>query len=104
MISDLLGDRAYRVLPLTEDEATELIDAPKAAPLLSGYRNAAPVDKSALVDLVQRVSALADDLPEVRELVCEPVLASAMGAEITDTRVRIGPEPSRADLGPRRLR
>ncbi|MGW6375993.1 bifunctional acetate--CoA ligase family protein/GNAT family N-acetyltransferase [Rhodococcus sp. NPDC055112] len=104
VISDLLGDRAYRVLPLTEDEATELIDAPKAAPLLSGYRNAAPVDKSALVDLVQRVSALADDLPEVRELVCEPVLASAMGAEITDTRVRIGHEPSRADLGPRRLR
>lgn len=104
MISDLLGDRAYRVLPLTEDEATELIDAPKAAPLLSGYRNAVPVDKKALVDLVQRISALADDLPEVRELACEPVLASAVGAEITDARVRIGPEPHVVDLGPRRLR
>ncbi|MFD4180696.1 GNAT family N-acetyltransferase [Rhodococcus sp. NPDC058514] len=104
VISDLLGDRAYRVLPLTEDEATELIDAPKAAPLLSGYRSAVPVDKAALVDLVQRISALGDDLPEVRELVCEPVLASETGAAITDTRVRIGPEPSRADLGPRRLR
>ncbi len=63
VISDLLGDRAYRVLPLTEDEAVELIDAPKAAPLLSGYRNAAPVNKPALVDFVQRISALADDLP-----------------------------------------
>ncbi len=57
VISDLLGDRAYRVLPLTEDEAAELIDAPpKAAPLLSGYRNAAPVSKAALVDFVQRIS------------------------------------------------
>ncbi|MDV8070188.1 GNAT family N-acetyltransferase [Rhodococcus sp. IEGM 1366] len=104
VISDLLGDRAYRVLPLTEDAATELIDAPKAAPLLSGYRNAVPVNKGALVDLVQRISTLADDIPEVRELACEPVLASAVGAEITDARVRIGPEPSAVDLGPRRLR
>ncbi|MFD4368272.1 GNAT family N-acetyltransferase [Rhodococcus sp. NPDC058521] len=104
VISDLLGDRAYRVLPVTEDAAVELIDAPKAAPLLSGYRSSVPVDKAALVDLVQRISALADDLPEVRELACEPVLASAAGAQITDSRVRIGPEPNMVDLGPRRLR
>ncbi|MFC4602836.1 GNAT family N-acetyltransferase [Rhodococcus kronopolitis] len=105
VISDLLGDRAYRVLPVTEDEAVELIDAPKAAPLLSGYRSAPSVDKAALVDLVQRISALGDDLPEVRELVCEPVLASAVGASVTDSRIRLAPEPtSRVDLGPRRLR
>ncbi|NLE79525.1 MAG: GNAT family N-acetyltransferase [Rhodococcus sp.] len=104
VISDLLGDRAYRVLPLTEDAAAELIDAPKAAPLLSGYRSSVPVDKNALIELVQRISALADDLPEVRELACEPVLASATGAQITDARVRIGPELGMADLGPRRLR
>lgn len=104
VISDLLGDRAYRVLPLTEDAAAELIDAPKAAPLLSGYRSAVPVNKGALIDLVQRISALADDLPEVRELACEPVLASAEGVYITDSQVRIGPEPSAIDLGPRRLR
>jgi len=82
----------------------ELIDAPKAAPLLSGYQNAVPVNKKALVDLVQRVSAMADDIPEIRELACEPVLASASAAEITDARVRLGPEPTRNDLGPRRLR
>ncbi|NLU81396.1 bifunctional GNAT family N-acetyltransferase/acetate--CoA ligase family protein [Rhodococcus sp. HNM0569] len=104
VISDLLGDRAYGVLPVTEAGAAELVDAPKAAPLLSGYRNGIPVDKRALVDLVQRISTLADDLPEVRELACEPVLASADGAAITDTRVRVGPEPSMIDLGPRRLR
>ncbi|NLG54534.1 MAG: GNAT family N-acetyltransferase, partial [Rhodococcus sp.] len=104
VISDLLGDRAYQVLPLSPDGASELIDAPKAAPLLSGYRNAVPVDKRALIDLVLRISTLADDLPEVRELACEPVLASATGAFVTDSRMRIGPEPSAQDLGPRRLR
>lgn len=105
VISDLLGDRAYRVLPLTVEESGELIDAPKAAPLLAGYRGGPGVNRAALVDLLQRISALGDDLPEVRELVCEPILASASGADITDSRVRIGPEPStRVDLGPRRLR
>lgn len=103
VISDLLGDRAYRVLPLTEDEAVELIEAPKAAPLLTGYRNSAPANRAALVDFVQRISALADDLPEVRALACEPVLASPTGAELTDAHVRIGPEPHPLDLGPRRL-
>ncbi len=68
-----------------------MIDAPKAAPLLSGYRSAAPVNKKALVDLVQRVSALADDLPEVRSLACEPVLASRRVARRSPTPfVRIG--------------
>ncbi len=88
----------------TGHDLLELIDAPKAAPLLSGYQNAVPVNKKALVDLVQRVSAMADDIPEIRELACEPVLASASAAEITDARVRLGPEPTRNDLGPRRLR
>lgn len=103
MILDLLGDRAYRALPLTEDEAAELIDAPRAAPLLSGYQSSRPVDKEALTELVQRISAMCDDLPEVRELSCEPVLASTSTADVLYARLRIGREPSRVDLGPRRL-
>jgi hypothetical protein len=60
------------------------------------------VDKKALAALAQRISALCDDLPEVRELSVEPVLASPEGAAILYARVRIGPEPSRFDNGPRR--
>lgn len=104
VISDLLGDRAFQVLPLSPDGANELIDAPKAAPLLSGYRNAVPVDKRALIDLALRISTLADDLPEVRELSCEPVLATPSGTYVTDSRVFVGPEHSTFDMGPRRLR
>ncbi|WP_327100160.1 GNAT family N-acetyltransferase [Nocardia vinacea] len=103
MIIELLGDRAYRALPLTADEATALIDAPRAAPLLSGTPASPRVDKPALVELVQRVSALFDDLPEIRELSFDPVLASANAAAILYARARFGPQPSRFDTGPRRL-
>lgn len=109
MIIDLLGDRVYRALPLTEAESVELIDAPRAAPLLEGRTGVPgktigePVDKSALSELAQRISAMCDDLPEVRELSIEPVLASPEGAAVLYARVRIGPEPSRFDIGPRRL-
>ncbi|MFD6395779.1 GNAT family N-acetyltransferase [Nocardia sp. NPDC060249] len=103
MIIDLLGDRAYRALPLTEEEATALIDAPRAAPLLSEGPGRVGVDKAALAELAQRISALFDDIPQMRELSCDPVLAASASAEIIYARARIGPEPSRFDTGPRRL-
>ena len=81
-----------------------MIDSPRAAPLLAGHGHLVPVDKSALVDLASRISAMCDDIPEIRQLTCEPVLASAAGAGMLYARVRIGPETTRADLGPRRLR
>ncbi|MEV6066016.1 GNAT family N-acetyltransferase [Nocardia sp. NPDC052001] len=106
-IIDLLGDRVYRALPLTEAESIELIDAPRAAPLLSGTVRGRdigkPVDRAALAELAQRISALCDDLPEVRELQCEPIMAAPEGAAVLYSRVRIGPEPSRFDIGPRRM-
>lgn len=104
MVSDLLGDRAYRAVPLTDTDAAALVRAPKAAPLLTGYRGDEPVDLSALEDLVLRLAALAEDLPEVRALVLEPVLASAAGAFVSSARITLGAPPSRHDTGPRRLR
>lgn len=109
MIIDLLGDRVYRALPLSEAESIALIDAPRAAPLLDGMTGTSgrtigePVDKSALSELAQRISALCDDLPEVRELALEPILVAPEGAAVLYGRVRIGPEPNHFDIGPRRL-
>lgn len=104
LVSDLLGDRAYRAVPLTDADAAALVRAPKAAPLLAGYRGDEPADLPALQDLVLRLAALAEDLPEVRELALEPVLASAAGAYVSSARITLGPPPSRHDTGPRRLR
>ncbi len=104
LVSDLLGDRAYRAVPLTDTDAAALVRAPKAAPLLAGYRGDVPADLAALEDLVLRLAALAEDLPEVRSLALEPVLASAAGAFVSSARMTVGPPPSRHDSGPRRLR
>jgi acyl-CoA synthetase (NDP forming) len=104
VVSDLLGDRAYRALPLTDADAAALVRAPKAAPLLTGYRGSEPVDLDALADLVVRVAALAEDVPRVRWLALEPILASRAGIHVVRARVKVGPPPSLQDSGPRRLR
>jgi acyl-CoA synthetase (NDP forming) len=104
VVSDLLGDRAYRALPLTDVDAAALVRAPKAAPLLTGYRGSEPADLDALADLVVRVAALAEDVPRVRWLALEPILASRAGIHVVRARVKVGPPPSLQDSGPRRLR
>jgi acyl-CoA synthetase (NDP forming)/GNAT superfamily N-acetyltransferase len=100
---ELLGDHAHRAVPLTAVDADELLSAPRAAPLLSGFRGQVAADRTAIRDLLVRVSALADDLPEVRELALDPVLAAHDGATVVSGRIRLGPVPSRTDTGPRRL-
>jgi acyl-CoA synthetase (NDP forming)/RimJ/RimL family protein N-acetyltransferase len=104
VVSDLLGDRAYRAVPLTDTDAAALVRAPKAAPLLTGYRGSEPADLGALADLVLRVAALAEDVPQVRWLALEPILAGPAGAQAVGARVKVGSPPSQQDSGPRRLR
>ncbi|MGV9713404.1 bifunctional acetate--CoA ligase family protein/GNAT family N-acetyltransferase [Gordonia sp. NPDC003424] len=100
---ELLGDHGYRAVPLTPLDAAELIDEPRSAPLLAGYGGEDPVDKEALIDLLMRISTLVDDIPEVREVSCDPILVSADGVAVLNAQIEIGPVPTRADTGPRRL-
>ncbi len=104
MVSDLLDDRAYRAVPLSDVDAADLVRAPRAAPLLSGYRGSDPVDLASLEDLLLRVAALAEDLPVVRSLTLEPVLASPAGAAVANATIHVGRPAEHRDLGPRRLR
>ncbi|PVZ14297.1 bifunctional GNAT family N-acetyltransferase/acetate--CoA ligase family protein [Actinomycetospora cinnamomea] len=101
---ELLGDRAYRATPLSTMDAATLVRAPRAAPLLDGYRGARRADLPALEDLVLRIGVLADAVPEIRSLVIDPVLASERGAHPTGVTVVLGPPPGPLDSGPRRLR
>jgi acyl-CoA synthetase (NDP forming)/RimJ/RimL family protein N-acetyltransferase len=101
--TELLGDRAYAVVPLTESDASALIEEPKAAPLLAGYGGRPAVDRAALAELALRISALADDLPEVVELRIAGV-AAPTGVAVLSAAGRLVPSVPRADTGPRRLR
>ncbi|HEX9338848.1 MAG TPA: acetate--CoA ligase family protein, partial [Pseudonocardiaceae bacterium] len=104
IVSDLLGDRAYAAAPLTDVDAAWLVRAPRAAPLLAGYAGAEPADLAALADLVLRVAAMADDLPELRTVALDPVLALTSGVAVTGARIELGPPPPRPDAVPRQLR
>jgi ATP-grasp domain len=103
MASELLGDRAYRVLPLSTVDAADLVRAPRAAPLLAGYRGTTPAKLEALEDIALRLSRLAADLPAVRSLVLDPVLAGPDGAAVGGVRIVLGSPPTRENAGPRRL-
>ncbi|MEV7226327.1 GNAT family N-acetyltransferase [Polymorphospora sp. NPDC051019] len=101
--TELLGDRAWRAAPLTDTDALALVDEPRAAPLLHGYRGTEPVDRAALAELLQRVGRLVDDHPRIRSLRLNPVLARTSGLSVLDAQVRIAPSAVRPDTGPRRL-
>lgn len=101
--TELLGDRAWRAVPLTDRDAAELVDEPRASPLLRGHRGAAPVDRAALVDLLLRVGRLADEQPRVRALTLNPVLARPDGIAVLHAAVGVGTSGARPDTGPRRL-
>jgi acyl-CoA synthetase (NDP forming)/GNAT superfamily N-acetyltransferase len=101
--SELLGDLAWRAAPLTDRAAEALVDEPRAAPLLHGYRGSAPVNRAALVDLLLRVGRLADEHPRLRALELNPVLARPDGYSILHAATEIGDPLPRPDSGPRRL-
>ncbi|MFE9771627.1 GNAT family N-acetyltransferase [Streptomyces sp. NPDC005931] len=101
--SQLLGDMAHRLIPVTDREATSLVRSIRTAPLLFGWRGSAPVDTPALEELLLRVSRLVDDHPEVVAVTLEPVVVAPHGLSVLGATVRLAPPPARDDLGPRTL-
>ena len=89
VFAELIGDASLRIAPLTDLDAEELVTSGKAGRLVRGFRGAAPVDVTALVDLVHRLGALGEELPAVAELDLNPVLAFAERAVAVDARVRV---------------
>ena len=95
---ELLGDVVTRLAPLTDLDARDMVLGLRATPLLRGYRGSQPVDIDALADVVLRLGQLAEDLPEIAEVDCNPVIATSSGALVVDARMRIsGDAVARAD-------
>ncbi|WP_306318110.1 MULTISPECIES: bifunctional GNAT family N-acetyltransferase/acetate--CoA ligase family protein [unclassified Streptomyces] len=101
--SELLGDTAHRLIPVTDKDAQAVVRSIKTSPILFGWRGAAPVDTPALEELLQRVSRLVDDHPEVVGVALEPVVVAERGLTVLGVSVRLAPPPARDDLGPRTL-
>jgi acyl-CoA synthetase (NDP forming) len=89
---ELLRDASFRLPPVTDVDAEEMIDRLRLAPLLAGYRGSRPGDRQAFVDVLRRVSALTEVAPEIIEMDLNPVrlLEPGRGAVAVDARIRIG--------------
>jgi acyl-CoA synthetase (NDP forming) len=101
--SELLGDVAHRIPPLTDVDVADLVRSVRAAPKLFGHHGAAPVDVAALEDLLARVACLADELPEIAELELNPVVVSTEGLAVLSAVVRLSPRVERSDTARREL-
>ena len=87
--AELLRDTNVRIAPLTDVDANELVRSLRTSPLLFGYRGSAPLDVAALEDLVVRIGVLAEHVPEIAELDCNPVIVTEQGVVVVDAKVRL---------------
>ncbi|MPZ40001.1 MAG: hypothetical protein GEU95_18480 [Rhizobiales bacterium] len=101
---ELLEDVAFRICPVTRDEAFDMLFSLKGARLLDGVRGQPAVDKAALADLVVRVGGqdgllmtLADDVVEVD---LNPVIVTKAGAVAADARIVLAKETATREPGP----
>jgi acyl-CoA synthetase (NDP forming) len=101
--TELLGDIAHRIPPLTDVDVVDLVNGVRAAPLLNGHRGAIPVHRAALHDLVARLSCLADDLPEVDRVGLNPVNAWSGGVDVLGAEVSVRPPLTRKDANRRAM-
>jgi len=84
---EILKDVAFRIVPVTEDEAREMITAVKAYPLLKGYRNTPPADIEAIVGILLNTSRLVMEHQEIKELDLNPIMVYEKGAKTVDARI-----------------
>ncbi|HZP58296.1 MAG TPA: acetate--CoA ligase family protein [Dehalococcoidia bacterium] len=87
VLVEVLKDVAFRVIPINERDARQMIHEIKGYPLLEGYRGHDPADIGKLQQLLLRVSDFIERHPEVDELDLNPVFAYKDGALAVDARV-----------------
>jgi acetyl coenzyme A synthetase (ADP forming)-like protein len=100
ILVEVLKDITFRLAPASEEDALSMLDGIAAAEILRGVRGAPPVDRTALATMIERVSVLVADFPEISELDLNPVFASERGATAADVRVVLNFNPAPARYRP----
>ena len=84
---ELFKDVTFRVAPITQEDAREMVTEVKAYPVLKGYRNSPPADIEAIINILLNTSRLIMDNPEIKELDLNPIMAYGNGAKTVDARI-----------------
>jgi acetyl-CoA synthetase (ADP-forming) len=84
---EILKDVTFKIAPITEEEAREMLTEIKAYPLLKGYRNLPPADTEALVKILLNTSRLVTEHTEIKELDLNPIMVYEKGAKTVDARI-----------------
>lgn len=84
---EVLKDVTFRIAPIADDEAMEMISEVKAYPLLMGYRKTPPADLKAISNILLSTSRLVMDHMEIKELDLNPIIVYEKGAKTVDARI-----------------
>ena len=84
---EVLKDVTFRVAPINEDEAREMITEVRAYPLLKGYRNLPPADIEAIIKILLNTSKLVMEHEEIKEVDLNPIMVYEKGAKTVDARI-----------------
>jgi acetate---CoA ligase (ADP-forming) len=88
---EILGDVRFRITPLTERDAAQMVREIKGYRLLQGYRGHPAADVEAIEEVLLRLSRLVEEIPEISELDLNPIFAlpPGQGCQIVDARIRV---------------
>ncbi len=97
VLVEVLKDITFRLAPATSDDALSMLDGIAAAQILKGVRGSDPVNREALAAIIENVSRLVSDFPEITEMDLNPVFATNNGATAADVRIVVdfAPQPAR---------
>ena len=84
---EVLKDVTFRIAPINEQEAREMITEVKAYPILKGYRNQPPADIDTIIQILVNTSRLVMDHQEIKELDLNPIMVYEKGAKTVDARI-----------------
>jgi len=83
---ELLKDVSFRVIPITDIDADNMINEIKMSKILRGYRNIPPMDINSVKETLLRISQLVNDFPEIKEMDINPLIVKEDGCIAVDVR------------------
>jgi len=87
---EVLKDVAFRIVPVSKEEAYEMIEEIRGSKILEGVRGEPPYDKESIVDKILRLSQLVMDFPIIKEIDINPYIVKHQGGVALDARMILG--------------